>query len=285
MDSRDRGMGKFFGWFARNRYNSLTAARGLDGEFILGILLAMAAVFLLWWTPLLFPFRIFTTAAHEVSHSLASLATAGRAGDIRLFWNGGGVAQVAVNGTLGAIIVYSAGYLGSVVFGGTLLLLAKRPETRRRTLWAITFGLLVVTLFFIRDFSSLLMVAIVAGLAGVAAWKAPNLIVTFSIYVLALLSSLYSLMDLFWLVVNTGNPFHNGFNDAVGLANFTGIPAIFWAVAWGLVGAFMMFMFIRRAIRRSPSASGLGKTSPYAPSRNGMADSPFDRYDDYLSKR
>ncbi len=281
FDSKDRRLGRLFTGFARNRINSATAARGLDGEFILGMVLAVIVVVLLWWTPFLFPFRIFTTAAHEVSHAIASILMGGGAGDIKLFWNGGGVTQVGITGTLGAIVVYSAGYLGSVIFGGVLLLEAKKAATRRRVLWVITAGLALVTVFFIRDISSLLMVAIVAGLAGLAAYRAPNFIVSFVINVLALLSCLYSLMDLFFLVISSSNPFHSGFNDAVGLATYTGIPAIIWAVVWGLVGGFMMFMFLRRAIRRGEPSKGPA-TGPLS---SPKSPSTFDRYDEYLSKK
>jgi hypothetical protein len=280
FDKRERGLGRFFTGFARNRYRNATAARGLDGEFILGMALAVLVVVFLWWTPLLFPFRIFTTAAHEVSHALASIIMGGGAGDIKLFWNGGGVTQVGITGTLGAIVVYSAGYLGSVIFGGLLLLQSKKAATRRRVLWLITAGLLLVTVFFIRDLSSLAMVAIVAGLAGLAAYRAPNIIVTFVINVLALLSCLYSLMDLFWLIISSTNPFHQGFNDAKGLATYTGIPEIIWAVVWGLVGAFMMFMFLKWAIRKAEPAKG-----PATGPLSGPKATTFDRYDEYLSKK
>lgn len=286
FDKRDRAANRFFAGLLKNRYNSATAARGLDGEFLLGMTLAIVAVFVLWWTPLLFPFRIYTTAVHEVSHFLASIAVSGTWGDIRLNWNGSGSAQVAFSGTVSAIIVYSAGYLGSVLFGGLLLLRSKRASTRRQTMMFITFILLIITVLAIRDVTSLLLVGIVGGLSGLTAWKAPDILVTFSIYVLALLSSLYALMDLFFLFMSSTNPFHRGVNDAQLLANITGIPALVWATVWGAVGLFIMFMFVRRAIRRAAPADGPGTTSPYTPSRNGSSEaSAFDRYDDYLSKR
>jgi len=280
----DRGLARFFGGFAKNRYNRAAAARGLDGEFIVGMALALVAVVVLWWTPLLFPFRIFTTSAHEVSHAIAALLTGNSVKEIQLYWNGGGVTYIfGVDTTFEAIAVYSAGYLGSVIFGGSLLLLAKRADTRRKALMGITLGLIVVTIFYIRDIPSLLLVAIVAGLAGLVAFKGHNLIVQFSIYVLALLSCLYSLMDLFWLVTSTVNPFHGGFNDAIGLERATSIPAFVWALVWGLAGAFIMFQFVIRAIRRgSPDKLGSDPTSPRS---SGSSNSPFDRYDDYLSKK
>ncbi len=289
FNERDRGLSRFFGNFAKNRYSKAAAARGLDGEFIIGMVLAAVAVFTLWWTPLLFPFRIFTTAAHEVSHAIAALLTGNSVQKIELFWNGGGVTYIfGVNTTFEAIIVYSAGYLGSVLFGGALLLLAKRATSRRNSLYAIVIGLIIITVFYIRDVQSLLLVVIVGGLAGLVAYKGPNIVVQFTIYVLALLSCLYSLQDLIYLFFANSNPFHTGFNDAVGLEKATGLPALVWSLAWGILGAFMMFQFVRRAIRRSPANPSGSPGDPYAPSRNGNNSDKFgafDRYDDYLSKK
>lgn len=305
FDKRDSGLNRFFTGLARNRFNNATAARGLDGEFLIGMTLAFVVVFFLWWTPFLFPFRIFTTAVHEVSHAIASIAMSGSSGNIQLFWNGGGVTQVAIGGTISAIVIFSAGYLGTVMFGGFLLLASKRANMRRQLLWAITAGLGLMTVMFIRDVTSLLLVLISGGLVGLVAYKGPDIVVTFTVYVLALMSCLNSVMDLFWLITGLTNPFHTGFNDAIGLARYTGIPAIFWAGAWGLLGAFMMFYFVSRSIRRSgaltpeikPASSSPfakfgfgtpksnGKTNHSAAS-NGKEDvSPFDRYDDYLSKK
>ncbi len=281
------GMNRFFAGLAKNRYNRATAARGLDGEFLFGIVLALVTVVVLWWTPLLFPFRIFTVSAHEVSHALAAYAVGGKADRIELFWNGGGLTYIyGINGWLPAIVTYSAGYLGSVLFGGLLLLQSKRPENRRRILYFISGALLVVTALFIRDFTSLLLVGIAVALAGGVAYKAPNIVVMFMVYVMALLSCFNSVSDLLGLLFATSNPFHTGFNDAVGLQSATGIPALVWALVWGLLGAFMMFQFVRRALVRSASPKIGPATRPFSPANNGTAkDSPFDRYDEYLSKK
>ena len=287
MFERDNApMRRFFTGMARNRYNRATAARGLDGEFLFGMLLALVTVVVLWWTPLLFPFRIFTVSAHEVSHAIAVLATGGSVKSIELYWNGGGLTTFSYGGgTLASILIYSAGYLGSIIFGGLLLLQAKRADSRRRILYIISVGLLIVTALFIRDFTSLLLVAIAVLLAGGVAYRAPNVIVSFLVFVMALLSCFNSVSDLLGVILTTGNPFHSGFNDAVGLQAATGIPAIVWAVVWGLVGAFILFQFVRYAIRKPARPAG-AMPGPTSPSRNGVSkESPFDRYDEYLSKK
>src|ERR1700694_4944755 len=99
---------------------------------------------------------------------------------------------------------------------------------------------------------------------------------------MALLSCFNSVSDLLGLLFSTSNPFHTGFNDAVGLQSATGIPALVWALIWGLLGAFMMFQFIRRALVRTPGAKIAPASRPFAASQGGKSsDSAFDRYDDY----
>lgn len=281
MQERDKGVSKFLGGFARNRFNQMAAARGLDSEFIVVMAVAALAVFLLWWTPLLFPFRIFTTSAHEGGHALAAILMGGDVSRVQLNWNGSGLAMIRYQpGFIQSVIVYSAGYLGSVIFGGLLLLLAKRPQTRRVTLYAISGLLGVMAVLWMRDLESLALAGIGIALAGALAWKGPNWLVMFSIYVMALLSCLYSLMDLFFLTMSTSNPFGHGGNDAVFLATITNVPAFVWALAWTVLGGFMMFWFVKQAIRKPIPAASKNRFS----AAKGDA-SAFDRYDDYLSKK
>ena len=282
-DKNNARMGRLFTGMARRGFNGAASARGWDAEFLIGIILAAAAVVVLWWTPLLSPFRIFTVSAHEVSHMVAAYAVGGSASQIQLFWNGGGVTFINIpTGWLPAIITYSAGYLGSVAFGGFLLLQSKRPTTRRHLLYGISIALIIVAALFMRDVTSLILVGIAVVLAGGVAYKAPNIVVMFMVYVMAILSCFNAVSDLLGLIFMTANPFHGGFNDAVGLESATGIPALIWALVWGAIGTFMMVYFIRRAIRRAPAVPAA--TKGYTPSTPAERTA-FDRYDDYLSKK
>jgi hypothetical protein len=113
-----------------------------------------------------YPFRIFVTYVHETSHVLATFATGGRAVGMNVSPDGSGVAYS--RGGLG-LIVSSAGYLGSTLLGGILLLLCGRPAVAGRTLAYLGAGTLGVTLFFV-GFSLLpfLLTLALVGL-GVAA--------------------------------------------------------------------------------------------------------------------
>ena len=282
---------------SRYMFGRITGRRNpndIDYGFLLTAGLALLVVITLWWTPLLFPFRIFTTTVHEASHAVVGMVTGGKLkpdGAIELRWNGSGVTYFYNVGF--DILTYAAGYVGSTLFGGFLLLMAKRASTRRQVLYYITAALVLLTVFFIRDVQSIIMVGLVAVLTGLVAYKAPDLVVTFYVFVTAILNVAYALFDLLGLVFTSVSPFEifdlngKGGNDASFLAARTGIPAIVWALIWSALSIYMLWRFVRIAIRvgygqeRAPRKSlfggfGGGKRDNSA---NGKAQSAFDRYD------
>lgn len=85
------------------------------------------ALIVLWQVPwlgsLAYPFRLFGTFVHELSHGLAAIATGGEfqrfsvSPDLSgLAWSAGGI----------RVVVSSAGYIGSAIFGGVLVALHAR---------------------------------------------------------------------------------------------------------------------------------------------------------------
>lgn len=108
-----------------------------------------------------YPFRIFVTYVHESSHVIATLLTGGSALGMDVDPDGSGVAYH--RGGVG-VIVSSAGYLGSTLFGGFLLLLCGSQAVAKRTLVWLGVGTLAVTLLFVgfSPFPAVLTVALAA---------------------------------------------------------------------------------------------------------------------------
>jgi hypothetical protein len=230
--------------------------------FALGLVAATAVVATLWWTPLLFPFRLLSTTIHELSHAIAVLLTRGTVQGFKVAWNGSGV----VHSTGGwPLVVYSAGYLGSTVFGGAMLLIAKHAKGRRTALRFVAGAIVAVLavagvmrawdngrVFDVVVFDDVWALGIVAGLVLLllfVAKKAPDVLVAFVCYTLAVLSVTYALFDLINVFSSSVSPL-GGFNDARGLAQATGIPAPLWASAWCLAAAFIVWKFLRAAFRQ-----------------------------------
>lgn len=108
---------------------------------------AFVVAFLLWQysfaTPIVYPLRLLVTFIHELGHGTATLVTGGDFLRFEVDSSGAGVAFS--RGGIREIII-SAGYLGTAVFGATLLFAAnrmRRPEYLAMGL-GISFGILTL---------------------------------------------------------------------------------------------------------------------------------------------
>jgi hypothetical protein len=268
----------------RNIFKSNTV-NSLDKNFVIGMGLATIVVITLWWTPLLFPFRMMTTTVHELSHAITVILTGGTVQGFDVNVNGSGVVYFAGGFSL---LVYSAGYLGSTIFGGVMLLVAKNAKGRRNALLFMAIGIVVVLLvagllrairngnpfdiIIFRDFWALAIVIMLVGLLWLVAFKAPDVVSAFICYTLALLSVLYALFDLLNVFTSSFNTW-GGFNDARGLESATHIPAFIWAGVWCAVAGVILWQFFRAALR------GGGSSEKSLPGKGSMK-SPLDKYND-----
>ncbi len=202
---------------------------------------AIALVSVLFWlSPLLAPLKIFVVFIHETGHALATLLTGGRVLSMVVTpWQSGYVKPLGGN----ALVIASAGYVGSALFGGIMLSLAGRKQWTQRifTILAILFG--VITVCFVRNVFGWIFGLGTTAIFGLLAWKR----FPFSVYVvdiLAVMSSMYALYDLsdfLWIGART---------DAVILADITGVPAFIWALIWSAVSLLVVCGAGKRALTR-----------------------------------
>jgi hypothetical protein len=210
-----------------------------------GLLLTGIALLLLWQVPglswIAWPFRLFGTFTHELSHGLAAAATGG---ELQRFvvnpdlsgmaWSSGGVRW----------IVASAGYIGSAVFGA-MLVLAARVFPARGVLVFLGISLLLLCGLYVRNLfgaaSGLLLGAalVATGMSLQRAW-AEALLLVFAVQ--SMLEGFGSLLALFRLA--RGAQVHT---DAHTLAQLTGLPATLWAVLWGAFSATAVLAVLRLA--------------------------------------
>ena len=193
---------------------------------IAGFALYFAALWYLWYTPFVYPLKIFVVLLHEVSHAMALLATGGSVDYITLdpqqggaTWGSGGV----------RFITLSAGYLGSLMLGGMLVLGAQSP--RLRSEWLLGFVgvvILVLTAIYLEGpfavgFGVLFGLALLAGSQKLdATWSARVL------SALGLTSVGYAIFDIKSDILDRPELQ----SDAAMLAELTGIPTLFWGILW-----------------------------------------------------
>lgn len=216
-------------------------------------LAAGAIVFVLWNVPqldfLLYPFRLFVTFVHEAGHGLAALATGGRFLGFEVFANGSGQALTA--GGSRAIILPS-GYMGAALFGALLFLLTNRLHYPR--LIAALLGVLVLLLavLFARGAGTALLVGLGFGaLLLVLAWKANPDVNRLILNMLAILTGLNAVLDLWYIIGNSGAGLGLVRNDAAAFAaEFTPLlPAWLWAIIWAATAVLILGAAVWYSVR------------------------------------
>jgi hypothetical protein len=243
----------------------------LDVKFAALLLVCVAAAVLLWWSPLLLPFRLFVTMVHELSHALAAIITGGAVLGIAIQLDGSGVTLVR-GGSL--FLVASAGYVGSSLFGAGLLLLARLRARRRLLLQALAIGLLLATLFFFRNLVGIGAALLLASAFWALAARGPDWAVALFVYWLAVLNGLYAVFDLLVLMELSG-PAAAAASDAATLQRATAIPALVWAVLWTAAAVGVQFLALRATLR-GPAAPRLqaGRSHPsLSPTSRGSGSS------------
>lgn len=234
----------------------------------LTLLLAATISVVLWFIPfaefLTYPFRIFVTFIHEGGHALAALLTGNSVASLSVAIDASGETYTTHGGPISTIFVSSAGYLGSMAFGALLLILIRRAVAARIMLLACAiyvFGLtmifgLVKPLYWMNGlsgipFTLLAGLFISVGLVLIARFASAR-VATFFISFLAVQSVLNALFDLKTLLYLSS--FESRPTDAMNMANVTGIPAIFWTVAWiGLALGILWFAMRLYVARRESS--------------------------------
>ena len=202
----------------------------------------MCAVFYLWSSPAMHPIKLMVVLFHEMSHGLMAMLTGGDVVSIVITADEGGACET--EGGIETAIV-SAGYLGSMFFGGLILFLS-----RARHSVPVVFGLLTLTLVaavatVLRDDYSRTFASCLAGAFVVIGFIMPPSIGAFCMRALGTFSCLYSLFDIYWDVLANHGP-EAAINDAVAFSELTGAEPQTVGMAW-LFASVVFFLFVSRA--------------------------------------
>jgi hypothetical protein len=196
----------------------------------------------LWFIPfagiITYPIRLFVTFIHETGHALAALATFGSVNRVKLEWNGSGV--TFTQGGWG-LLISSAGYLTTTLYGSALLLLLRRQRNARAAAIGTGALFLLITALFGGN-----MVAWLAGLVFGAGCLALGLkgnpkFVHFFMSFLAvqcLLNAFYDFRALLYL--SAFDP--TSLTDARNMSQATGglLPPLVWAAGWVLLSTVVV---------------------------------------------
>jgi hypothetical protein len=212
--------------------------------FLAGLTAWLVVVWLLWWSPVIYPLKLFVVLLHETSHALMALATGGRVDRLIITADQGGACYCPGGN---AFLTLSAGYLGSLLWGALILVLARatRPAPRNTTT-AVGVAVLLLTAMFVRNTFGVVFGALF-GAALVALRGANRTVHVLVLTALGLTSCLYALLDIKSDVLDRPHlP-----SDAYMLAQMTGVPTVVWGVLWIGMGAAVSWWLFQRALARA----------------------------------
>lgn len=212
------------------------------------LLAITAVVFALWHTPVVLPLKILVVFLHELSHALAAWVTGGSVEQISLSAAQGGFA-VTRGGSRFAIL--SAGYLGSLLLGAGLLMVALRSTADKLVTGLLGTVLLAVAALYVRDVFALVF----CGAAGVTllvfARYLGHAANDMALRVIGLTSLIYVPFDIFDdTIARSALP-----SDARMLAMEFGGTTVIWGALWLLISAVVIIACLRHILGRASNLS------------------------------
>ncbi len=238
--------------------------------------IALAAVIsvFFWHTLPVYPFRLLVTLLHESSHALMAKLLGGKVVSVTISPTEGGLTQSLFPASrLDGMLVASAGYVGSSLWGALLLVAAGRMRSGRAILWTLVVWMWLVVLLWVpfkppantgsaiqhatgyaqTDGLFTMAFAIPLGLVlGLVAWKAPLWLRRATVVWIATMSCLAALEGIKGLF---GYGLAGSSSDADAMQHLTHIPAAFWAGLWMLLSLAAMILGVRSIVRRRRGAT------------------------------
>jgi hypothetical protein len=213
--------------------------------FLAGFAGYFTVLWLFWPSIWLYPLKIFVVFLHELSHAIAGVATGGTIERITLDPYEGGATYVRGGN---AFLLLSAGYLGSLLWGLALLLVARtRPRIARHVIFGLAIVFLAVTALFVRS-SFGFVFGLFFGLALlVAARKLPDGGIIVLLTTLGLTSALYALLDIRSDILSRPG----AASDAYMLSQLTNIPTVAWGFFWAGLALLLCFLVGKRLYQKA----------------------------------
>ncbi|WP_082025033.1 M50 family metallopeptidase [Ruegeria sp. ANG-R] len=221
------------------RQRLISAANLIKGHWQLIAIVAL--VFVFWNATFVLPLKILIVFLHELSHALAIVLTGGSVESFSVSPQQGGL----VMGRGGnRFISLSAGYLGSLLVGLSLLIVALRTDADRAALGLFGGVMLVVTLLYIRDPFAMAFCAGSGAVMLVMALYLSRNLCDLVLRVIGLTSMIYVPFDIFDDTIRRAGLR----SDAYMLAEEFGGTTMMWGGLWLLLSFAMIFFCLRNML-------------------------------------
>lgn len=214
-----------------------------DYYLLLVLAAALVIVLFFWETQFVYPLKIFVVFLHELSHGLAALLTGGSIVKIELSPDQGGLCY-AMGGW--PFLVTSAGYLGSLLWGGLILLVASRSRHDRLVSMIIGAVMVAVTFQYVRNGFGFFYGLGFGAAMFLLGFILPGIVNDLVLKIIGLTSILYAIADIKDdLITRTVAN-----SDAAVLARESfGTPQL-WGIIWIVIALGAAVLFLMGAVKK-----------------------------------
>ncbi len=213
------------------------------------MLAVTALLFALWQTPVALPLKLLVVLFHELAHGLAAVATGGSIDSLTVTADQGGLA-VTRGGS--RFLILTAGYLGSLLIGLVLFVVALWSRADRVVLGGLGVLILGVAALYIREGFALLFCLAAGGLMLAGARYLPRLWADLGLRVIGLASMIYVPYDIVSdTILRAGMP-----SDAHMLAQEFGGATLLWGGLWLIVSLAVLGVSLRILARGDSNLVG-----------------------------
>ena len=221
------------------------------------LILITTVVFLLWQTSVIIPLKILIVFLHEISHALATWITGGDVLSISLSPRQGGL-TTARGGN--AFVILSAGYVGSLLIGVVVLLIALKSKADQVLMGFLGVATLLITAFYIREWFALGFSAGLGVLMLASARFLPHSINDLALRVIGLTSMVYVPFDIFDDTIARAGVR----SDAYLLAEQFGGATVMWGGLWLVISLVVIGTCLRFGLGARSNISFGGSAEPLA---------------------
>ncbi len=208
------------------------------------LILITVTVCVLWPTPFIYPIKLLVVFFHELSHALVTILTGGAVQEFVINRHQGGHV-VSLGGN--RFLTLSAGYLGSLIWGSALYLLAVRSKKDQLIVKILGFLMIGISVLFMRDlFSVLFCVGIGLVMIGIS-MKLPMIINDTILRVIGLTSMLYVPLDIYSDTMMRSQLRSDAFMLAEEFFGTSMMWGAFWLVLSGCIIGFTIKSGLKRA--------------------------------------
>ncbi len=221
---------------------SLTSAANLiKGHWQLIAIVVL--VFVFWNTFVVLPLKLLIVYLHELSHAIAIILTGGSVESLSVSTRQGGLV-IGRGGN--RFISLTAGYLGSLLLGMGLLLIALRTNADKAVLGVFGGVMVLVTLLYVRDPFAIAFCAGTGAVMLAVAWYLSRNLCDLILRVIGLTSMIYVPFDIIDDTIRRSGVR----SDAYMLAEEFGGTTMMWGGLWLVLSLVMIGFGLKNMLGR-----------------------------------